>query len=230
MSNQATEVISREVPDWRCHGLEPPIQEETCFKPCSVNCQVTQWSQWSSCQDQCRATATSVPKPTDPNPTMMALATTSTMSSFTVIMNTQSRYRRVLQSPQHGGQDCPNLIDVRPCPLQSGHSCMALFWRPKSWSKCILPDEKTCGEGIRVRELDCISAGTKVDRSDCLNDPSVMSRQIPKQHEPCSVDCVHRCVIGPWTAWSECSNDGCPSKRSRYVRVSRASELGQGGD
>ena len=77
-------------------------------------------------------------------------STTSTMSSFTVIMNTQSRYRRILQSSQNGGQDCPNLIDVRPCPLQSSHSCTNRFWKPREWSRCILPDGKTCGEGLRV--------------------------------------------------------------------------------
>ena len=141
-------------------------------------------------------------------------STTSTMSSFTVIMNTQSRYRRILQSSQNGGQDCPNLIDVRPCPLQSSHSCTNRFWKPREWSQCILPDGKTCGEGLRVRELDCISAGAKVDQSECLNDPSVISKPIPEQHEHCSVNCENWCIIGPWSEWTECSSE-CPSKRSR---------------
>ena len=38
MSNQATEVIGREVPDWRCQGLDQPILEETCFRYCPKVC------------------------------------------------------------------------------------------------------------------------------------------------------------------------------------------------
>ena len=101
---------------------------------------------------------------------------------------------------------------------------MARFWKPQTWSECILPDEKTCGEGIRVRELDCISAGAKADRSECLNDPIVMFGSTPDQFELCSVDCVHRCTIGPWGTWSEC-NHGCPSKRVRYDRAHQRSDL-----
>ena len=41
----------------------------------------------------------------------------STSSSFAVITNTQTRYRRVLQWPRDGGKTCQSLIDVRPCPL-----------------------------------------------------------------------------------------------------------------
>ena len=194
-------------------GLELPMLEETCFKQCPKKCQVTEWSAWTSCQDQCLSRRGGA---SDPNPTMAAaLTTTSTMSSsFTVIMNTQSRYRRVLQSPEHGGKDCPSLIDVRPCPLQSGNTCVNRFWKPQPWSNCILPDNKSCGEGLRIRELDCISAGSKVDRLECLNDPSVLSSPIPEQHQDCLVDCVLRCEIGPWAPWSECSA-GCPSKRVR---------------
>lgn len=207
VDNSAMDILGRVVPDWRCHGLLPPVKEEACSKPCPKDCQLTPWSEWTSCQDNCASLEASSPT-----------QSTSTAASFTVIMNTQSRYRRVLQWPSHGGQECPRLIDVRPCPLQqSSQSCEARSWRPQPWSKCLLPEGKSCGEGIRVRSLDCISAGAKVDMKECLE------MSMPLQHERCSLDCVSQCVTGPWSSWTACGLE-CPSRRSRSRSISNKVE------
>ena len=206
MNNPALEIVGREVPRWRCRDLEGPALEERCHQPCSKDCQLTEWSSWTACEDLCQAAMR-------PHPTSMT--TTSTLPSFTVIMNTQSRYRRVLQWPRHGGLSCSRLIDVRPCPLQSSQSCPSRTWRPQPWSSCVLPSDKRCGEGIQVRGLDCLSAGGSwVDLSDCLGDADLMARPLPSQHQACSVDCVSQCVTGPWSPWSSCGR-GCPSRRTR---------------
>ena len=73
------------------------------------------------------------------------------LASATVIMSTQSRYRNVLTWPTpKSGTPCPSLIERNPCPLL-GASCKRHKWKPKVWSKCILPPDAGCGDGIRVR-------------------------------------------------------------------------------
>ena len=201
--NSAAEVAGRVVPHWRCRGLEPPLLEEACHQSCPLGCQLTQWSDWSSCQDHCSdLTATT-------SPTL-----TSTAPSLMVIMNTQSRYRRVLQWPQNGGKSCPRLMDVRPCPLQSGQSCPSRTWRPRGWSACLLPENKSCGDGIQVRGLDCFFSGSRVDKNECLEDTELMSRPLPVQSQSCRVDCQTLCVMGSWSSWTSCTA-GCPSRRTR---------------
>lgn len=212
MYNIVSEVVGRVVPQWRCRGIELPSLEESCSKPCPQDCQMTQWSDWSSCDD-CSNEASNWP----------SLATTSTASTFTVIMNTQSRYRRVLQWPENGGLDCPRLLDVRPCPLQSSQSCQSRSWRPQPWSKCILPESKNCGEGIQVRGLDCLSAGSHVDLKHCLEDVVLMERSAPVQHQRCVKDCVSECVMGPWSPWTSCTT-GCPSRRIRSRLLNSVAE------
>lgn len=196
-------ISGKEVPDWRCQGLKQPVLQETCFRPCPQDCHVTQWSEWTSCQQNC-----------DGGPPGDSTTSTEQPSSFTVIMNTQSRYRSVLQWPQHGGKQCPRLVDVRPCPLLGG-SCTTHQWKPERWSQCILPEGKTCGEGIRTRGLQCILAGAKVDMAECLKSGLV---KVPTQHESCTVDCVSYCVSSPWSYWSACSTE-CPSERTRIRQV-----------
>ena len=193
--------------------------EETCHQPCPLNCRLTEWSEWTSCQDHCSIASKEEPwlMPT------AASATTSTAPSFMVIMNTQSRYRRVLQWPQHGGSSCSRLIDVRPCPLQSSQACPTRSWRPQLWTSCLLPPAKSCGEGIQVRGLDCLFGGGQVDQAQCLEDVELMAKPLPVQSQSCQVDCVKRCVMGAWSSWSGCDL-GCPSKRRRQRDLSHPVE------
>ena len=72
------------------------------------------------------------------------------LASATVIMSTQSRYRNVLRWPAHNGTKCPNLNERNPCPLL-GAPCTLHKWKPKKWSRCVLPLDASCGDGIRVR-------------------------------------------------------------------------------
>ena len=73
------------------------------------------------------------------------------LASATVIMSTQSRYRNVLMWPTpQMGTPCPTLVERNPCPLL-GAACTRHKWKPKNWSKCILPPDASCGDGIRVR-------------------------------------------------------------------------------
>ena len=73
------------------------------------------------------------------------------LASATVIMSTQSRYRNVLTWPtSKTGAGCPSLVERNPCPLL-GAPCKKHKWKPKRWSKCVLPTDASCGDGIRVR-------------------------------------------------------------------------------
>ena len=73
------------------------------------------------------------------------------LASATVIMSTQSRYRNVLTWPTpKSGTTCPTLVERNPCPLL-GAPCTKHKWKPQNWSKCVLPPDASCGDGVRVR-------------------------------------------------------------------------------
>ena len=73
------------------------------------------------------------------------------LASATVIMSTQSRYRNVLIWPtSKSGTSCPTLVERNPCPLL-GAPCTKHKWKPQRWSKCVLPPDASCGDGVRVR-------------------------------------------------------------------------------
>ena len=69
----------------------------------------------------------------------------------------------------------------------------------------------------KIPGLECIRSGTKLDKDECLK---VEGLEVPEQSQPCAVDCQGSgCVIGQWSAWSDCSS-GCPSARTRTRQIS----------
>ena len=43
----------RVVPEWKCLLLIQPSVSQACHKPCPQHCQVTEWSEWTSCRQNC---------------------------------------------------------------------------------------------------------------------------------------------------------------------------------
>ena len=151
------------VPDWRCSKLQSISKRRSCSVPCPRHCEVSGWTDWSRCPDLCQA---------------------GSSEGGQLLMEIQRRERVVLVPAGHGGEDCPDTAQVRPCPLLAG-SCREAGWWVGEWSNCSLPQGMTCGEGLRTRPVSCSRAGLQwLDLAECLD-----RGPVPAQSETCSVSC-----------------------------------------
>ena len=133
-----------------------------------------------------------------------------------LLMETQRRDRSVLETALNGGDRCPELVQVRPCPLLAA-SCKSARWEPGDWSPCVLSRGLTCGEGLRSRSLGCSKAGAAARPTllDCLLEGA---GRPPSQSEACHMECTAGqtggCVLSAWAAWTACPPQ-CGSVRTR---------------
>ena len=190
------------VPDWRCAKLRAVDKRRACEVICPRNCEVSGWTDWSRCPDMCQA---------------------GSSEGGALLMEIQRRERVVLVPAARGGQECPQVTQVRPCPLLAG-SCKKAAWQPGVWANCSLPRGMTCGQGVRARSLACARAGVmSLALSECLATGEVM----PAQHEACHVDCSeHTCELSAWSAWTSCGHRQCGQTRRRQRSPIGAGDCG----
>ena len=99
---------------------------------------------------------------------MMDMCQAGSTEGGALLMEIQRRERVVLVPAARGGQECPQVSQVRPCPLLAG-SCKEATWHPGAWANCSLPRGMTCGQGVRVRSLSCARAGVmSLALAECL--------------------------------------------------------------
>ena len=183
------------VPDWRCSKLQSVSKRRSCSVPCPRDCEVSGWTEWSRCPDLCQA---------------------GSSEGGQLLMEIQRRERVVLVTASHGGEECPDTSQVRPCPLLAG-SCREAAWWRGDWSNCSLPRGMTCGEGLRTRPLSCSRAGLQwLGLAECLD-----REPVPAQSETCSVSCSdNKCQLSSWSSWSSCPQHQACSHRRRRERTS----------
>ena len=121
----------------------------------------------------------------------------------------------VLVTDSHGGEECPDTTQVRPCPLLAG-SCREAAWWRGDWTNCSLPQGMTCGEGLRTRPVSCSRAGLQwLDLSSCLN-----TGPVPAQSEACTVSCSdNNCQLSSWSSWTSCPHHQTCSQSRRRERT-----------
>ena len=156
-----------------------PISEEACRTPCSNDCVVTEWSEWSNCipaslgqpiEDVCRNS------PGSAN-----------------LLGQHSRQRLILRSTSH----CPlQLVENQFCPPAA---CQTFRWHVSAWGNCVMSDGGDCGIGIQQRQIVCSSDfDPRIrDAAACSGTPapSPTSRQ-------CSVPCPADCNVDTWAPWT----------------------------
>uniref|UniRef100_A0A8D8QUS7 Thrombospondin type-1 domain-containing protein 7B n=1 Tax=Cacopsylla melanoneura TaxID=428564 RepID=A0A8D8QUS7_9HEMI len=172
------------LPDGRCQLLPKPPEWRPCTKHCPEPCVYSEWTKWSSCQNLKKCTKT----------------------EETEILFTR-REREILS-----GENCTEqLEESAPCKEISG-KCPEYNWALGSWSQCQMGPDRTCGSGLRARDIWCSADGssTHVEIKYCIKTQS----KVPPSIERCHVDCAKPCTVTDWSHWSPC-NQPCSGIRSR---------------
>ncbi|KAH9496076.1 Thrombospondin type-1 domain-containing protein 7A [Bulinus truncatus] len=173
----------------KCLDKIKPVSTQTCLLPCPLDCELTEWSDWSACGATC-----------------LPLQARQ-------IYPSQIRKRFILQLPQFGGVRCPeDLVEEQSClelPV-----CQTYYWETSEWSDCILaPEFPRCGLGLRARNITCKHANNQnindVIISVCLENLGF----IPDFTEQCHVPCESECQFENWSPWTQCDP---PCERSRF--------------
>ena len=200
-------------------GTECPTLNETDVcntQECPINCEVNNWSDWSSCSKTCGGgsktrSRTVKTEPKNGGTTCPTLNETDVCNTQECPVNcevndwtnwsscsktcgggSKTRNRTVKTEPKNGGTVCPTLnetdvCNTQECPINCGLS----EW--SNWSSC----SKTCGGGTRTR-LRSILTEPKYGGEPCgkLQESEVCNTQ----------NCPPvNCVVGNWSEWSPCS-------------------------
>ncbi|XP_053409281.1 thrombospondin type-1 domain-containing protein 7A-like isoform X2 [Mercenaria mercenaria] len=178
------------VNDIRCTLKVKPPAKQSCEVACPVNCEVTEYSDWSQCSASC--------------------------FEATQILPRQTRVRHIIQEPMYGGAPCPNILsEVKHCNNLT--FCEGYYWDLGTWSRCILPPHKIpqCGQGIQARDVSCrLENGTLQPIDVCIRHIG----PLPQTSKPCYKSCDEECVFEEWSEWSQCIN-GCNGKRFRTRKL-----------
>ncbi|KAM4697904.1 thrombospondin type-1 domain-containing protein 7B [Rhinophrynus dorsalis] len=188
-----------------------PVQL-VCKVPCSLDCVISEWSDWSSCSHSCSAKNAE---------------------------GKQSRTRSILAYPGEGGKPCPVSQALYEYRLCNNHPCSAFYWETSPWSSCLedMPSaplntswngKDTCGMGIQTRKVMCIKS----------NAGQVTTKRCPESTRPetfrhCLLPCKKDCVVTLFSEWTSCPTLCQPGnttavKQSRYrIVLQEASNGGQ---
>ncbi|XP_072300062.1 thrombospondin type-1 domain-containing protein 7B [Eucyclogobius newberryi] len=139
--------------------------------------------------------------------------------------NTRTRSRHVLRLPANEKWPCPDLIQSEPCVQNS--TCFTYEFKVSDWSTCQLSENALCGQGSKVRRVDCLRGdGKMVELHKCEQFVLLNNWTLS---ESCEVDCPVSCVLSDWSPWAECSHS-CGSKgqslRARRI-LQKAHEEGR---
>uniref|UniRef100_A0A8C6LSW7 Thrombospondin type-1 domain-containing protein 7A n=1 Tax=Nothobranchius furzeri TaxID=105023 RepID=A0A8C6LSW7_NOTFU len=190
-----------------CLPRDLPLTIQSCVLP--KDCQVTEWTQWSSCSKTC-------------------LDLESPRGNCT-------RRRQVLQFPVGDGADCPPLEETLSCEPQ-GESlppCAAFVWRTTEWSDCrvdlLLSQQDRrrsnvtglCGGGLQTREVylsrinfPYVPAGCALQASRPVEN-KLCKGPIPNRSQLCQIPCPIDCEVSPWGAWGPCIFENCDDQTGK---------------
>ena len=101
-----------------------------------------------------------------------------------------NRTRPVLVSPYQ--EECPNTLELRPCPVRP-----CARWLAGEYGECF---SSSCGNGHHTRMVWCVN-----DNDQRISDTSCAGSPKPSSSVSCRNPCPDECVLSPWTEWSPCS-------------------------
>ena len=179
-----------------CRRLPKPSGIQTCNIPCPVDCKVSNFSRWTECPNTCDASTV------------------------------QSRRRHILVNVSNRGQDCPTLMQIKPCPARN---CVR-FAVEAYESRCSPEYTNTsmCGSVSIAKQVNCLKNKRSVSLSECVtatqNGAEVIgSENLNSVEEYCQRPCPTEpnCSFSDWSEWSPCSRTCYQSNRQTFSFRSR---------
>ncbi|XP_072049221.1 thrombospondin type-1 domain-containing protein 7A-like isoform X2 [Amphiura filiformis] len=186
-----------------------PAKYQACI--ISRNCEVSQWSDWSSCPVMC------------PHPDGITNTSQDRPTAYRI------RSRQVLQLSLGAGKLCPNLDERQPCMIES---CPRFIWRTGRWSNCSVSavmsqrhaveyanNRTLCGGGLHKRHVYC----TRMNDTVFIPVPNELceSSSKPPSNGECSVPCPKDCKVSHWGPWSVCKTTSCSVQSYKRVKGHR---------
>nr|XP_055040560.1 thrombospondin type-1 domain-containing protein 7B isoform X1 [Misgurnus anguillicaudatus]XP_055040561.1 thrombospondin type-1 domain-containing protein 7B isoform X1 [Misgurnus anguillicaudatus]XP_055040562.1 thrombospondin type-1 domain-containing protein 7B isoform X1 [Misgurnus anguillicaudatus]XP_055040563.1 thrombospondin type-1 domain-containing protein 7B isoform X1 [Misgurnus anguillicaudatus] len=178
-------------------------EEEVCHVPCSTDCRLSEWSNWSTCSASCGGGV-------------------KVRSQWL----REKPFNGGRPCPQLNYKN--QVSEVLHCYSQ----CSQYIWDVTSWSMCIIhpintnnastnttPGQPICGEGLRTRKIRCVKMGGQ-NPDESVDDSLCDQEEQPITAESCLLPCPTHCVTSEWSQWTKCSvdcNDGDLRWRSRIV-------------
>ncbi|XP_026503553.1 thrombospondin type-1 domain-containing protein 7B [Terrapene carolina triunguis] len=202
-----------EVSHTLCSELLHP-ETMVCEVPCTMDCVVNDWSEWSSCSHSC---------------------------SSKNAEGKQSRTKSILALPGEGGKPCPPHRALQEYRLCNDHICTQLYWETSPWGPCSEDTlvtalnatiswngEATCGVGMQTRKVFCVKNNFgQVTNKRC---PDSLR---PETVRPCLLPCKKDCVVTPFSEWTHCPttcqhDNATAIKQFRYrIIIQNAANGGQ---
>uniref|UniRef100_A0A672KE66 Thrombospondin type-1 domain-containing protein 7B-like n=1 Tax=Sinocyclocheilus grahami TaxID=75366 RepID=A0A672KE66_SINGR len=175
----------------------PGFEEESCHVPCSTDCKLSEWSNWSACSASCGGGV-------------------KVRSQW--LREKPFNGGRPCPKLNYKNQQ---VSEVLPCYSD----CSQYVWEVESWSMCVLnppnnltnaePPQPVCGEGFRTGK---IRGGENQD--EVVDDSLCDQEEKPITVETCLLPCPAHCVTSEWSQWTKCTvdcNEGDLRWRSRSV-------------
>uniref|UniRef100_A0A8C1Y6H1 Thrombospondin, type I, domain containing 7Bb n=1 Tax=Cyprinus carpio TaxID=7962 RepID=A0A8C1Y6H1_CYPCA len=162
----------------------PGFEDESCHVPCSTDCKLSEWSNWSACSASCGGGV-------------------KVRSQW--LREKPFNGGRPCPKLNYKNQ----VSEVLPCYSD----CSQYVWEVESWSMCVLnppnnltsaePPQPVCGEGFRTGKIRCLNFrfDEVVDDSLCDQDEK------PITVETCLLPCPAHCVTSEWSQWTKCTGD-----------------------
>ncbi|XP_074652836.1 thrombospondin type-1 domain-containing protein 7B-like [Tubulanus polymorphus] len=152
-------------------GQPKPSSKSLCYRPCHNDCVLSPWSEWTPCSKTCGTRKR---------------------------QGRRSRYRKVVAHSLEGGGPCTNYQSVEFKVCENLELCPTYYWRADAWSICHLPNNKSCGQGVRKRTIRCFKDDQSVADRRC----SGMAG--PALERNCTIPCKQDCQLTAWTKWTPC--------------------------